>query len=88
MRDDAPLAADVEIAASVSADELRFESAPDVRTRYPGAGERDSGQTTTRRNIDAPVRPGRTYRRVFASTRISSRLVDPADRRPEVRRSG
>ena len=77
MREDAEPAADVEIAASVSADELCFGSAPDVRTRYPGRGERESGQATTRRNIDTPVQPGRTYRRVFVATRISSRLADP-----------
>ena len=35
-------AADVAIVASVTADELRFESRPDARTRFPGSGERDS----------------------------------------------
>jgi len=68
--------ADVAIVAGVTADELRFESQPDVRTRFPGSGERDSHQTTTRRNLDSPVKAKRTYRQVFVSTRISSRLVD------------
>ena len=69
-------AVDVAIVASAAADELVFHAQPEVRTRFPGSGERDSGQTTTRRNVDSPVRPGKTYRRVFAATRISSRLID------------
>lgn len=68
--------ADVAIVASASADELRFETAPHTRTDFPGSGERDSQQATTKRNIDSPVEAGRTYRRVFAATRISSRLID------------
>ena len=67
-------AADVVIAASASADELRFETHPSVRTRFPGSGARDSQQTTTKRNVDSPVEPKRTYRRVFVATEISSRM--------------
>jgi hypothetical protein len=67
--------ADVAIIASASADELRFETQPDSRTRFPGSGERDSEQATTRRNLDSPVETRRTYRRVFVATRISSRAV-------------
>jgi hypothetical protein len=76
MPDDAAHAADVAIIASAAADELIFHAQPEVRTRFPGSGERDSGQTTSRRNVDSPVEPGKTYRRVFAVTRISSRLLD------------
>ena len=68
--------ADVEIVASAAADRLRFEARPEVRIRFPGTGERDSRQLTSRHNIDTPVEPGKTYRRVFAATRISSRLLD------------
>jgi hypothetical protein len=69
--------ADVEIAASAAAAELRFETEPTVTVRFPGTGKRDSRQVTKRRNVDSPVQPGTTYRRVFATTRISSRLLDP-----------
>jgi hypothetical protein len=65
---------DVEIVASAAADELRFDTEPRVRVRFPGTGERDSQQVTRRQNLDKPVEPGKTYRRVFAATRISSRL--------------
>lgn len=69
--------ADVEIVASAAAQELRFHTAPEVDVRFPGAGERDSRQVTRRQNVDSPVQPGKTYRRVSVTTRISSRLLDP-----------
>jgi hypothetical protein len=69
--------ADVEILARVAADELRFDAQPEVRVSFPGTGNRDSRQVTRRQNIDTPVQPGKTYRRVFVTTRISSRLLDP-----------
>jgi hypothetical protein len=68
--------ADVEIIASAAADKLRFHSEPEVRVSFPGTGERDSRQITSRRNIDTPVQPGKRYRRVVVTTQISSRLVD------------
>jgi hypothetical protein len=69
--------ADVEINASAAAAELRFDSEPTVTVRFPGTGKRDSRQVTRRRNVDSPVQPGKTYRRVVATTRISSRLLEP-----------
>jgi hypothetical protein len=68
--------ADVEIMASAAADELRFDTEPEVQVRFPGTGKRDSHQETERHNIDSPARPGKTYRRVLARTRITSRLPD------------
>ena len=73
--DDEPTA-DVEIVASAAADELCFQSEPEVRVSFPGTGERVSRQITSRRNIDTPVQPGKRYRRVVVTTQISSRLVD------------
>jgi hypothetical protein len=67
---------DIEIAAHVRADELRSDTEPDVEVRFPGSGRRDSRQVTTRENIDRPINRGKTYRRVFVATRISSRLLD------------
>ena len=72
--DDCP--ADVAIDASVTAKELRFQAQPEVRTRFPGRGQRECRQTTKRKNVDSPVQPGKTYRRVFAMTLICSRLLD------------
>jgi hypothetical protein len=44
----------------------------EVQLRFPGTGRRDSHQETRRRNVDTPVEPGKTYRRVFVATRIST----------------
>ena len=71
-----PRQPDIEIVARVRADELRFGAEPEVQVRFPGSGKRDSRQVTTRKNIDKPVQPGKTYRRVFVATRISTRLAD------------
>ena len=76
MQPDEEPTADVEIVASAAADELSFQSEPEVRVTFPGTGERDSRQVTIRRNIDTPVQPGKLYRRVVVTTQISSRLVE------------
>ena len=80
MAGDEPSEADVEIAASAAADALRFEASPSVQVRFPGTGRRNSRQVTRRENVDTPVRPRKMYRRVFAATPISSRLVDGDER--------
>jgi hypothetical protein len=68
--------ADIEIVARVRAAALRFDAQRDVRVRFPSSERRDSRPVTTRENIDKPVEPGKTYRRVFVSTRLTSRLLD------------
>jgi hypothetical protein len=67
---------DIEIIARVRTDELRFDAEPEVQVRFPGSGKRDSRQVTQRKNIDKPIKPGKTYRRGFVATRISTRLLD------------
>jgi hypothetical protein len=71
-----PREPDIEIVARVRADKLRFDARPEVEIRFPGSGKRDSRQVTTRKNIDKPIEPGKTYRRVFVETRITTRLLD------------
>ena len=77
--DEEPMA-DVEIVASAAADELRFHLEPEVRVSFPGTGARYPARSLPR-HIDTPVQPGRTYHRVFVTTRISSGLVDGRRRR-------
>ena len=50
-----PYEPDIEIVARVRADELRFDAEPEVEIRFPGSGQRDSRQLTTRKNIDEPI---------------------------------
>jgi hypothetical protein len=66
---------DIEIVARVRPDELRFDAEPKAEVRFPGSGKRDSRQVTARTNIDKPIKPGKTYRRVLVATRISTRLL-------------
>jgi hypothetical protein len=63
---------DIEIAANVLADELRFLARPSVEVSFSNPGP--SAQETARENIDSPVEPGKAYRRVRVTTRISGRL--------------
>ena len=53
--------ADFEIVATATADELRFHAQPQVKVSFPGTGERDSTQTTTRRTSTGRYSPKSTY---------------------------
>ena len=61
---------DVEIAAIVRADELRFECKPEVLVR---AAE----SVSARENLPDEVEPGVTYRDIAISWRVAARLSDP-----------
>jgi hypothetical protein len=67
---------DVEIAASVKADELRFERKPEIDVvpyaNAPASVERES----ERRNLPSEVEEGVTYRRVSVRWAIGVRLED------------
>jgi hypothetical protein len=67
--DDTP---DVEIAATVRGEELRFQTPPSVDVRFSNPDT--SSQETTRENIDSPVEPGKLYRKARVTTRITGRL--------------
>jgi len=66
--------ADVAIVATVRAEELRHAQAPRSSVAFPGAGARDTLSCDTRRNLDRPVRAGRTYRDVEVRYRLMVRL--------------
>jgi hypothetical protein len=61
---------DVEIAAIVRADELRFECKPEVVVR---AAE----SVSARENLPDEVEPGVAYRDVAVAWRVAARLSDP-----------
>jgi|GEM_PF-5177727 len=67
-------AADVVIVASVSAQELRFNSEPRARLRVLGCGEGEGLRVLERRNLPEHVQPGVTYRDVYVSVRILGTL--------------
>lgn len=66
---------DIEFSASVQADELRFHDAPVSQVRFPGRGDRITGQRTIRKNVDSPVTPGEQYVDVVVETTIAAELL-------------
>jgi hypothetical protein len=70
---------DVEIAAAVRADEVRFEVKPEIRVvtyaDSPAMLETDAA----RQGLPDEVEPGVTYRDVAARWRVGVRLRDPED---------
>ncbi|MEU9020295.1 hypothetical protein [Actinomadura sp. NPDC048394] len=70
---------DVEISASVKADELVFHETPDVEERAGAEPEGESGASTDRRNLPRPVKRNTTYRDVRVSHRLSARLTGADD---------
>jgi hypothetical protein len=61
---------DVEIAALVRAEELRFECKPEVVVRAAEV-------VSERENLPDEVEPGVTYRDIAVSWRAAARLSDP-----------
>jgi hypothetical protein len=68
---------DVEIAALVRADELRFECTPCVDVRVHADSPADAERVSDRENLPDEVEPGVTYRDIAVSWRVSARLSDP-----------
>jgi hypothetical protein len=65
---------DVEISASVKADELRFECKPEVRVRAHSNHPARAETVSERDNLPDEVVPGVTYRDVAVRWRASVRL--------------
>jgi hypothetical protein len=68
---------DVEIAAAVRADELRFECKPEVRVRAYADSPASAESVSERENLPDDVEPGVTYRNVAVRWRVAARLEDP-----------
>ena len=68
---------DVEIAALVRADELRFECTPRVDVRVQADSPAEAERVSARENLPDEVEPGVTYRDIAVSWRVAARLSDP-----------
>ena len=68
---------DVEIAASVRADEVRFECKPEVRVGAYANAPATAELVSERENLPDEVEPGVTYRDVSVCWRLAARLDDP-----------
>jgi hypothetical protein len=68
---------EVEIAAAVRADELRFECKPEVRVAAYADSPASAESVSERENLRDDVEPGVTYRNVAVRWRVAARLEDP-----------
>jgi hypothetical protein len=68
---------DVEIIASVRADELRFECKPQVRVRAYANAPAEAESISERENLPDELEPGTTYRNFAVRWRLAARLNDP-----------
>jgi hypothetical protein len=75
-----PRAADIEFVASIEADELRFDEAPETDVRFFGEPGHESASGADRTNLPEKVEPGVTYRNVRVDYRLATRLVEATSR--------
>jgi hypothetical protein len=68
---------DVEIAASVRADEVRFECKPEIHVAASADSPASAESVSDRENLPAELEPGVTYRNFAVRWRVVARLDDP-----------
>ena len=68
---------DVEMAATVRAEEVRFECVPEVRMRAYSDTPASAEHVSERENLPEQVEPGVTYRNVSVRWHLAARLDDP-----------
>ena len=68
---------DVEIAAVVRADELRFECKPEVRVAAYSDSPASAESVSERENLPDELEPGVTYRNFAVRWRLAARFDDP-----------
>ncbi|MFB4301745.1 hypothetical protein [Actinomadura sp. NTSP31] len=71
---------DVEISASVEADELVVREPADVTERTAAEPGGDSESGTERHNLPRPAEANTTYRHIRIAHRLAARLTDPGSR--------
>jgi hypothetical protein len=72
-----PRSADIELLASLEADELRFGQPPKTEVRFFGEPGHESASGSDRTNLPDKVEPGVMYRDVRVDYRLASRLAGP-----------
>jgi hypothetical protein len=87
-------APDIELTASVQADELRFREVPETEVRFSGEPGHRSTSGTERANLPDEVDPDVTYRDVRVDYRLASEIAPSKsrgrgnrDRSPPARRT-
>jgi hypothetical protein len=77
-----PHSADIELLASVQANQLRFDERPQTEVRFFGEPGHESASGSDRTNLPERVEPGVTYRDVRVDYRLASRLAAVDDGSP------
>ena len=67
---------DIELAATVRAEELRFEREPVAEVGFSGDPDADTASDTERENLPEEVEPNVTYRDVSVRWRATARLPE------------
>ena len=70
---------DVEMAASVRADEVRIECKPRVAVRAHANRPATAERVSERDNLPDEIEPGVTYRNVWVRWRLAARLDDDTE---------
>lgn len=70
-----PKRADIELTASIRADELRFKEVPETDVSFTGDPGHRSTSGAERENLPEKVDPGVTYRDVRVDYRLATRLA-------------
>ena len=68
---------DVEIAASVRAEEIRFECKPEIHVVAYSNSPASAESVAERENLPDELEPGVTYRNFAVRWRVAARLEDP-----------
>jgi hypothetical protein len=74
-----PRAADIELVASVEANELRFDHPPQTEVRFFGEPQHESASGSDRTNLPEQVDPDVTYRNVRIEYLLATRLAEPTN---------
>lgn len=82
-----PYRADIELTASVKANQLRFDESPQTEVRFSGQPDHESAAGSDRTNLPERVDPGVTYRDIRVDYRLASRVIWPAEPAGEQRGS-
>jgi hypothetical protein len=69
---------DIEFAADVHMESLRFDGDPRARVGFEGGPRLEPRHDVEREGLPRPVNAGTTYRNVTVRTTISATLLDPA----------
>jgi len=70
-----PPAPDIELTASVKAEELEFQEKPETEVSFSGTPGHESVSEDDRRNLPDTVRPGVKYRHIEVDYRLVAKLA-------------